>query len=63
MLAAILGAILLRNRLASRGMKSTISEHEATIPGLGVIWAGEGMIRVGEGTIRADQGFCYHLIL
>ena len=49
--------------LASRGMKSIISEHEATIPGLGAIWAGEGMIRVGEGTIRAGQDFCYHLIL
>ena len=36
MITATLGASLLRNMLADRGMKSKIAEHNAIITGLGV---------------------------
>ena len=41
MIAANLGASLLRNLLASKGIKSKIPDREATIPGLGVTGTGE----------------------
>ena len=41
MIAANLGASLLRNLLASKGIKSKIPDREATITGLGVTGTGE----------------------
>ena len=55
MITATLGASLLRNMLADRGMKSKIAEHNAIITGLGVIWVGIGTIRAVGGTTRAGQ--------
>ena len=40
-----------------RGMKYKIPEHEATIPGLGVIRAGVGTIKAGKGKIRTGLNF------
>ena len=57
MLTATLGASLLGNMLTGRGMKSKIPKREATIPGLGVIRAGEGMTSAGKETIRVGQHF------
>ena len=57
MLAATLGASLFGNTVAGRGMKSKIPEREATIPGPGVIRAGEGSIRGSEGTTRVGKNF------
>ena len=57
MVAITLGDSLLGNMLAGRGMKSEISEREAIMPGLDVIWEGEGTIRADEGTTRASQDF------
>ena len=41
MIAANVGANLVRNLLASKGIKSKIPEREATIPGLGVTRTGD----------------------
>ena len=57
MLAATLGASLFGNMVAGRGMKSKMPEREATIPGPGVIRAGEGSIRGSEGTTRVGKNF------
>ena len=57
MVATTLSDSLLGNMLAGRGMKSKISEREAIMPGLDVIWEGEGTIRADEGTTRASQDF------
>ena len=40
-LASTLGASSLGNMLRGKEMKSKKTEHEATIPGLRIIWAGE----------------------
>ena len=60
-LAAILGAHLLSNvegnMFAGKRVKDIIPEHEATIPGLRVIWAAKGTIRAGGGRTKAGQYF------
>ena len=48
MLVTTLGANLLGNMLADTRVKSKIPKREATIPGLGVIWAGEETFRAGQ---------------
>ena len=57
MLAATIGANFLGNMLTGRGMKSKIQECRATIPGVGVIQAGEDRIRASKGTTRESQNF------
>ena len=48
MLVATLSDRIIGNMLLGTGMKSKIPKHEATIPRLGVTWAGEKTTRAAH---------------